>query len=114
MASGAVSSSVTNTSAFEYDEIETNGKLKFAQYRTAGINDAITQPQFDVNNKIFYQNDAFMAGLQAIDPQLVELYKDRDVEHHNIFFWLRLPQPSRGTACLQILSLKFVETYIGF
>ena len=102
MTSAAASSSLTNTSVFEFDEIETNKELRLFVYGSYDINDLITQDRLSVDD-VKDQDDAFRTRLQAIDPKLVKMYADRNVAG---FFWLRLPQPSKGTADPRILSLE--------
>ena len=92
MASSGASSSTTNASAFEYDEIEWNDKLAHVSY--VDINDAITPDPLDLDNDD--DKDDFLAALQAIDPELVGVY---EAWYGADFFWLRLPQPSEGTVC---------------
>ena len=83
---------------FEFDEIEADDRLRDVPYLFADINIATTPDLLGVDEVIDDQNDAFLAALQTINPELVKIYK---AWHGSGFFWLRLPQPSEGTACPQ-------------
>ena len=104
MASGMPSSSIENTSAFEFDEIETNDELKSLAYLLLDVNDAITQPPLGADDYLTDHEDMFLARLEAIDSRLAKIYQDRRSRE---FFWLRLPQPSKGTDSSWILSLGY-------
>ena len=96
MTPSAASSSTTNTSAFDFDEIEKNSRLR--SLINYDINDAITQDQLGVDDNVTDQNDGFLARLrvQVIDPELELIYK---ACYDTSFLWLRLPQPNKGIAC---------------
>ena len=93
MASGVASPPLTN---FEFDEIEANDRLYRAADWFTDVNSAITPDLLGVNERIHDRDDAFQAALQAIDPELVKIY---EAWIGRGFLWLRLPQPSKGTAC---------------
>lgn len=98
MASGGTPSSTANTSAFEFDEIESNDEFDY----NTDINFAISPDLFGIDDAIGRDDNAFLATLQVIDPELVKIYNHL---YGTEFFWLRLPQPSIGTACLWISSV---------
>ena len=109
MTSGAASSSVANTSVFEFDEIETDDRVRRFVY-LYDVNEVITQDRLGVDD-VHDRNDAFLANLQAMDPTLVKMYNDRKHRINAEFFWLRLPQPSKGIAGSMSLVIRIAEAY---
>ena len=101
MASSLVATLDNSSSAYEFDDLELDERLKpWASWRN--INDVITPDQTWRTTAADFDNDSFYAELRAIAPNVGQVYKDFGKPGSKLwkydagFFWLRLPKPNRG------------------
>ena len=101
MTSSPVPTSNNDSSAYEFDDLELDGKLEtWASW--LNINDVIDPDQTWRTTAPDFDDDSFYNELRDIAPNVGQVYKDMGkpgskLRKYNAgFFWLRLPKPSRG------------------